>query len=61
MYGLQLMFPHATYLAAASVTLLIFLGYKNRNKENLKYMIMISIVGMSTLRGKALGFLLYTG
>jgi hypothetical protein len=56
MYGLQLMFPHATYLAAASVTLLIFLGYKNRNKENLKYMIMISIVGMSTLRGKALGF-----
>lgn len=58
MYGLQLMFPHATYLAAASVALLILFGYKNQDNKNLKYMIMTSIVGTSSLREKAIGFFL---
>lgn len=56
MYGLQLMFPHATYLAVAAATLLIFLGYKNYNNKNTVYMIMATIVGVMTLRGKALAF-----
>lgn len=56
MYGLQLMFPHATYLASSAATLLIYLGYKNKNEEYLKYMLMATFIGITTLRGKALGF-----
>ena len=56
MYGLQLMFPHATYLASSAAVLLIYLGYKNENGQNLKYMLMATFVGAATLRGKALGF-----
>lgn len=55
-YGLQLMFPHATYLAAAEVTLLILLGYKNHENSNLIYMLMSTFVGVMTLRGKAIAF-----
>ncbi len=54
--SLVLMFPHATYLAAAMVTLLVLLGYTNQNNKNLPYMLMATFVGMMTLRGKAMAF-----
>lgn len=50
------MFPHATYLASSAAVLLIYLGYNNRNGQNLKYMLMATFFGVATLRGKALGF-----
>jgi hypothetical protein len=56
MYSLQLMFPHATYLAGAEVTLLILLGYKNKKSNNIAYMLMATFVGVMTLRGKAIAF-----
>lgn len=57
-YSLTLMFPHATYLSAACITLLISLGYSGKNrKSDLIYMLMISFVAFFTLRGKTLGFL----
>lgn len=55
-HSLILMFPHQTYLAAAMVTLLILLGYTNENNRNLPYMLMVSFVGVMTLRGKAIAF-----
>lgn len=55
-YSLQLMFPHATYLAAAEAILLVFLGYKNNKKTDYIYMLMATFVGVMTLRGKAIGF-----
>ena len=56
MDSLNLMFPVPTYLATASVILIILLGYTNENKKNTKYMLMISFVGIMTLRSKAIGF-----
>lgn len=56
MYGQQLIFPYATYLAFAAATILIYLGYAGNGRKNQIYMWMITIVGMSTLRSKALGF-----
>lgn len=57
-HSLVLMFPHATYLAAAMATLLILLGYTNRKTENIPFMLMVSFVGIMTLRGKAIAFFL---
>ena len=54
--SIKLMFPHTTYLTAASVSLLVFLGYKNTGYKNLMYMFMITFVGCMTLRSKAIGF-----
>lgn len=58
MNSLTLMFPHATYLAAASATVLILLGTDVPSWLNSAYMGMISFVGISTLRSKAIGFFL---
>lgn len=57
-YSLQLMFPHATYLAAVGNTLLIYFGYKRTKKNNYKYMYMASFLAIATLRGKAVGFVM---
>ena len=38
MYGMQLFFPHATYLAFAAATVLIYLGYRGEGKANIIYM-----------------------
>lgn len=56
--SLILMFSHQTYLAAAMATLLILLGYTDKNHKNIPYMLMASFVGMMTLRGKAIAFFL---
>lgn len=56
MYGLQLFFPHATYLAAAAITLLIFFGYRNTVGDTIIYMLMTSFLAVSTVRSKAIGF-----
>ena len=55
--SIQLMFPHPTYLAAACVTLLIFMGYKSNNNSLIKYMVMLSFIIFMTFRSKAIGFL----
>ena len=57
-YSLKLMFPHATYLAAAASTLLVYFGYLNCKGRYLPEMIMASFLLFTTLRGKAIGFLL---
>lgn len=57
-YSLQLMFPHATYLAATGSTLLIYFGYKHKKKSDYKYMYMASFLALATLRGKAVGFIM---
>lgn len=57
--SMSLMFSHPTYLATASVTLLIYIGYQKKMKNKLIYMIMISIVCFLSLRGKAIGFILF--
>lgn len=54
--SVQLMFPHTTYCAAAMATILIFLGYTNKNGGNIPYMILATIIGMLTFRSKALAF-----
>lgn len=54
--SLILMFPHQTYLSAAMVTLLILLGYTNKNNNNIPFMLMATFVGIMTLRGKAIAF-----
>ncbi len=54
--SLLLMFPHQTYLAAATVTLLVLLGHTDRFHKNLPYMLMATFIGMMTLRGKAIAF-----
>ena len=57
MYGLQLFFPHATYMAAAAATLLIYFGYMhNKGKKVFIYMIMSTLLVCFTLRMKAVGF-----
>lgn len=57
MHGLQLMFPHATYMAAAAATLLIYFGYMHRAKRNLFiYMVLSTLLIFFTLRMKAIGF-----
>lgn len=56
MHGLQLIFPHATYLAAAAITLLIFFGYRNVGGSTIIYMLMTSFLAVSTVRSKAIGF-----
>lgn len=59
MNGLQLFFPHATYLAAATATLLIYFGYMNsKHNDMLLYMLMNTIVTFCTMRSKAMGFVL---
>lgn len=55
--SIQLMFPHPTFLATAAVTLLILLGYKNKGNKNIVYMIMQTMVIISTMRSKAIGFI----
>lgn len=55
-YSLKLMFPHATYLAAAGMLLLIYFGYKRGRKGNVIYMLMATFLMVVTFRGKALGF-----
>ena len=59
MHGLQLMFSHATYMAAVGATLLIYFGYMN-NKRNrlLAYMVVASLLVCFTMRTKAIGFCL---
>jgi hypothetical protein len=57
-YSLQLMFPHPTYLAYAGATLLIYFGYSKQKKGKTLYMILSTIICFSTLRSKALGFLM---
>lgn len=57
-YSIKLMFPHATYLAATGITLLIYFGYKNYKNSNFVYMFMSGFLAMATLRGKAVGFVL---
>lgn len=54
--SLTLMFPVPTYLAAASVVLIIVLGYTNKKSKNIIFMVMITFVGCMTLRSKAIGF-----
>lgn len=54
--SLVLMFPHSTYLSAAMVTLLVLLGYTNKNNRNIPFMLMATFIGMMTLRGKAIAF-----
>lgn len=54
--SVQLMFPHATYCAAAMATILIFLGYTNEDGSNIPYMILATVIGMLTFRAKALAF-----
>lgn len=51
-----LMFPHATYCAAAMATILIFLGYTDKDGGNIPYMILATVIGMLTLRAKAMAF-----
>lgn len=57
-YSLQLMFPHATYLAATGSILLIYFGYMHKKKSDYKYMYMASFLAIATLRGKAVGFVM---
>ncbi len=54
--SLVLMFPHSTYLSAAMVTLLVLLGYTNKDNRNIPFMVMASFIGIMTLRGKAIAF-----
>lgn len=54
--SIVLMFPHATYCAAAMATILIFLGYTNEDGGNIPYMILATVIGMLTFRAKALAF-----
>ena len=54
--SLVLMFPHSTYLSAAMVTLLVLLGYTDKNHKNIPYMFFATFIGMMTLRGKAIAF-----
>lgn len=54
--SLVLMFPHATYLSAAMVTLLVLLGYTDKDNRNIPFMVMATFIGMMTLRGKAIAF-----
>ena len=57
MNALQLMFPHATYMAAAASTLLVYFGYMHRAKKDLfVYMIIATMLVCFTLRMKAVGF-----
>lgn len=58
MNSMSLMFPHVTYLAAASAIILILLGTCSCSWSNLVCMVMITFVGMCTLRSKAIGFFL---
>lgn len=55
-YSVQLMFPHATYCAAAMATILIALGYTSEDKGNIPYMILATIIGMLSFRSKAMAF-----
>ena len=54
--SLVLMFPHATYLSAAMVTLLVLLGYTDKDNRNIPFLVMATFIGMMTLRGKAIAF-----
>lgn len=54
--SLALMFPHSTYLSAAMVTLLVLLGYTDKDNRNIPFMVMATFIGMMTLRGKAIAF-----
>lgn len=56
MHGQQLFFPHPTYLSGACATILIYLGYKKEKKYHFVFMIMVTLVGISTLRSKAIAF-----
>lgn len=55
-YSLKLMFGHPTYLAAAGTTLLVYWGNYNKNRNNIWYMIMSSLLVTATMRGKAVAF-----
>lgn len=57
MYSLRLMFTHPTYLASAALTLLFYFGYKSDERQNIKYMIIASLIAFFTLRSKTIGFL----
>lgn len=52
--SIQLFFPHPTYLVAFSILGIIILLYDNNRKGNFKYLLMMSIVTIFTLRTKAI-------
>ena len=54
--SMRLFYPHPTYLAASGIVLLIVLADMKKINNKMLYMIMISIVIVSTLRSKAIAF-----
>ncbi|MDD6655876.1 MAG: hypothetical protein PUE95_01020 [Lachnospiraceae bacterium] len=58
MYSIKLLFPHPTFLSCAAATMLILLGYKNKENDNILFMFMASFLCVVTMRSKAIGFVL---
>lgn len=54
--SIMLMYPHPTYLASACIVMILVLSATNKKNENIKYLIMLTIIILFTFRVKAIAF-----
>lgn len=54
--SIMLMYPHPTYLASACIVMMLVLSVANEKKENIIYLIMLTIIIVFTFRVKAIAF-----